>query len=179
MYKDIHTVADLALVQAVDTTSPIQCRTCHNAHNPDKLLLDETKIGDVVTVSAQYNTCTNCHQRHDAQVGAEVAPLPGSTSTDGSSGDLIYHAGRWTRVISSTHYDNPATADIIEGYNLNPASNRVCLDCHNVHSADITINGNGPVPGTAAISWRPRRPRLLPRPTEPSRRSLRFVPPVL
>lgn len=135
MYKDIHTVGELALVQPLDAASPIQCRTCHNAHNPDKLMLAANGTG-----SAQYNTCTNCHQRHDAQVGVAVTPLPGSTSTDGSSGDLIYHGGRWTRVISSTHYDNPATADIIEGYNLNPASDRVCLDCHNVHSADITIN---------------------------------------
>ena len=135
MYRDIHTVEDLALVLAGEAASPIQCRTCHNAHNPDKLLLAAT-----ATESAQYNTCTNCHQRHDAQVGAAVTPLSGSASSDGSSGDLIYHAGRWTRVISSTHYDNPATAAVIEGYIMGPTNERVCLDCHNVHSADITIN---------------------------------------
>lgn len=126
MYKDIHTAADLANVLPLEAASPIQCRTCHNAHNPDKLLLAAT-----ASESAQYNTCTNCHQRHDAQVG-----------------DLISHDVSWTRVISSTHYDNPATPcdsdpltlSIIEGYNLDPTSDRVCLDCHNVHSADITIN---------------------------------------
>lgn len=140
MYKDIHTVDGLETVLA-DAASPIQCRTCHNAHNPDKLLLAAT-----ASESAQYNTCTNCHQRHDAQVVAAVTPLFGGTqtgTTDGSSGDLIYHGGRWTRVISSTHYDNPvndATTPVIEGYIMGPANERVCLDCHNVHSADITIN---------------------------------------
>jgi hypothetical protein len=135
-YKNATTKDQLeTIVLPLDTASKIQCRTCHDAHNPKTLLKPATS-----GKSAQYNTCTNCHQRHDAQLGTELLKLAGSTSSDGYSGDLIYHAGRYGRVISSTHYDNPATTTVIEGYNLNPASDRVCLDCHNVHSADITIN---------------------------------------
>ena len=101
-----------------------------------------------VTASAEYATCTNCHQRHDAQIATvvgdpnmvDITNLPGSTSTDGGSGDLIYHAARYGRVISSTHYDNPATVGLLEGYVLDPADERACRNCHNVHSADITIN---------------------------------------
>lgn len=126
-YRDVSTWEDLA---TMGETNPIQCRTCHNAHNPGELL--HAAIG--TTFSAEYNTCSNCHQRHDAQLAAD----PGTD--DGASGDLIYHATRWRRVISSTHYDDPTTTNIVEGYSMDPANARVCRDCHNVHSADLTIN---------------------------------------
>ncbi len=131
LYKGLNTWAALADTQPIDGAHPIQCRTCHNAHNPGALLKAAS------TASAEYNTCTNCHQPHDAQVTED--PHPDGTG-DGNSGDLIYHAKRWGRVISSTHYDNPATLDVIEGYTMDPANEHVCRDCHNVHTADITIN---------------------------------------
>jgi len=128
-YRDVITKADLdATLPIAGVASPIQCRTCHNAHNPGELLKTAG------SASAEYNTCINCHQRHDARLAAD----PGTA--DGASGDLIYHATHWDRVISSTHYDNPTTVGLIEGYSMNPANEHVCRDCHNVHSASITIN---------------------------------------
>lgn len=151
MYKDIHTVEGLVLIQPVENASPIQCSTCHDPHNPGKLLEAEVTSGRgaslKVVKSAEYATCTNCHQPHDAQIAdvngdgvVDITTLPGSTSTDGASGGLIYHAARYNRVISSTHYDNPATAGVVEGYIVKANDARACRDCHNVHSADITIN---------------------------------------
>ena len=149
-YKDVTTYAALSATLPIEgETHSIQCRTCHDPHNPGELLKPEetTNHGATVVASAEYATCTNCHQRHDAQITTDagtgevvVTNQPGSTSSDGGSGDLIYHAARYTRVISSTHYDNPATADVIEGYTMDPANERACRDCHNVHSANIEIN---------------------------------------
>ena len=143
LYVNVDTVAGLeTLVDAV--TSPSQGVICQACHDPSHTLgkfLEEAVVVDNVTVeSAEYATCTNCHQDHNARLGDEVQQLAGSTSSDGASGDLIYHAGRFERVISSSHYDNPATSDVIEGYTMNPANERACRDCHNVHSADVTIN---------------------------------------
>lgn len=140
-YRDVVTVEGLALTTPIaGDVSPIQCRTCHNAHTPGELLKEAT-----ASASAEYNTCTNCHQRHDATVTTD--PSPGTTS-DGAGavsgsltdGTLIYHAKRWDRVIASTHNDDPSTASIIEGYAMDPANERACRDCHNVHAADVEIN---------------------------------------
>jgi len=175
-YKDIHTSAQLlASALPIDgEVSPIQCRTCHNAHNPKELLHGESEIvlqasGDEYDASAEYSTCTNCHQPADAQLvpltyqAGDARGTEGDTKTyedwlddmealaaegitdDQPQGDLIYHGARFERVISSTHWDNPLTNDeddneLIEGYVVNPESDRSCRDCHNVHSADITIN---------------------------------------
>jgi hypothetical protein len=148
LFKLADSVAALeAITTEIDNPQPIQCRTCHDPHNPAGLLEEEVvdrRTG--LEQTAEYATCTNCHQKHDAQITVDgsgviaITNLAGSTSSDGGSGDLIYHAGRYTRVISSTHYDSPTTTDIVEGYIVNPKSERACRDCHNVHSADITIN---------------------------------------
>lgn len=130
------------LAVPVDPASKIQCRTCHNAHNPEELLEAATS-----SASAEYRTCTNCHQAHNATVGTALSYPPGTTVTatsDGASdtngGQLIYHAARYERVITDTHYDDPTTPAAVEGYTMSSASERVCRDCHNVHSADLSIN---------------------------------------
>lgn len=112
--------------------SPIQCRTCHNAHGLSlRLSADQN-----VTGSAEFNTCTTCHQTSEA--------YHGETSTAGLSSDRVFY---------DTHFDLPNTTDadgiVIEGYNLGPidengnfgvASERICRDCHDVHAADTTIH---------------------------------------
>lgn len=140
-YRDVTTVAELeTVVVPLATAAPVQCRTCHDPHNAGRLLGDAVTAAGKVVISAEYATCTTCHQAHDAQLGNTIYQLAGSTSSDGASGDLIYHAGRFERVISSSHHDNPATSDVIEGYTMDPADARVCRNCHDVHSADLSIN---------------------------------------
>jgi hypothetical protein len=140
LYKSIDTATDLANTLPVTATNKIQCRTCHDSHNNGRLLEADTLADPDPTrqASAEYNTCTNCHQRHDAQIGATITQV--GAATDGASGDLIIHAASWDRVISSTHRDDPATPDFIEGYVIDPTNERACRDCHNVHGADATIN---------------------------------------
>lgn len=142
LYRDVDTVARLeTLVLPVENPSPIQCRTCHNPHNAGELLEAAITSGSSAA-SAEYRTCTNCHQAHDVTVVGPVDQLAGSTSTDGASADgsVIYHAARWNRIIASTHYDKPATTGVIEGYTMKKTNERACRDCHDVHLADITIN---------------------------------------
>ena len=142
LYRDIDNVARLeTLVLAVENPSPIQCRTCHDPHNAGELLEAAITSGSSAA-SAEYRTCTNCHQAHDVAVVGPVDQLAGSTSSDGASADgkLIYHAARWNRIIASTHYDKPSTVNVIEGYAMKKTNDRVCRDCHDVHSADVTIN---------------------------------------
>lgn len=149
-YKNVMTSVGLdSAVPVVDVASPIQCRTCHDPHNPGELLKPATvsRTG-AVTGSAEYNTCTNCHQKHNAAVGTTVVSSGVDVTagtTDGSSGDVLYHTKRLERMISDTHNDDPATGygketNLIEGYAMKASSERVCRDCHNVHSGDLTIN---------------------------------------
>ncbi|MBI5017994.1 MAG: hypothetical protein HZB55_21210 [Deltaproteobacteria bacterium] len=112
---------------AVAGATPVQCRTCHDRHDPGTLLLPAT-----AEASAEYRTCTACHQTGDAYHG-EQSGYSWSGSTVGSgtfAGD---------RILYDTHRDDPATPDVIEGYAVDPKSERACRACHNVHSADLSI----------------------------------------
>lgn len=112
LYRDVATSLELESVAAVASPAPIQCNTCHNVDVPGTFLK-----GATVGASAQYNTCTNCHM--------------GDTP--------IFHELVAERLQVDTHYDNPATANVIEGYVVKKASDTACSDCHNVHSADLII----------------------------------------
>lgn len=101
----------------------VQCRTCHDAHSPKKKLLkDELLDVDGVTVleSAEYRTCTNCHQSADAYHDPAV-------NAYGALGEII----------TDTHFDDGSG---LLGYNIDPADDRACRNCHNVHAADTAIN---------------------------------------
>ncbi|MDT8335775.1 MAG: hypothetical protein RQ753_08750, partial [Desulfurivibrionaceae bacterium] len=62
LYKNVAgTPAELETNITTDlaSASPIQCRTCHDKHDPDKLLKDATTdVDGSVTRSAEFNTCT-------------------------------------------------------------------------------------------------------------------------
>ncbi|MDX1776016.1 MAG: hypothetical protein R3297_05500 [Desulfobulbales bacterium] len=156
LYRDVNgghdeLLAELGSRPPVEDATVVQCRTCHNPHNPHELLFDDlSTAGENVVQSAEYRTCTNCHQA-----------LGGFGLADGFHGENNGHA--WSggppsfpvgvppfdpaEIIYDTHFDNQDTPGI-EGYNLGPVSNnrfglaseRVCRDCHNVHAADNTIN---------------------------------------
>lgn len=129
LYRDYMTREQLELlVLPVATGSKVQCRTCHDPHEAGTLLKAGVEDHGVVEESAQYATCTNCHGKADAVV-----------STDPAVNELQYHENRFFRVIADSHSDDPATIDVIEGYNLDPANEHVCLDCHDVHAV-VNIN---------------------------------------
>jgi len=128
----------------------VQCRTCHNAHNTEKLLEEATTDS-----SAQFNTCTNCHQLLDESGNKIIAFHDPTANTTTGSDD---------RIITKNHYDDPSTPTKfpedegkprIEGYNVNKGSETACLNCHNPHNADIAINeqwaesGHGDLTGEA------------------------------
>lgn len=158
-YKDVVTWEALANTVPIEgTTHAIQCRTCHDPHHAGTLLKPSEDSGypkHELTKTTEYATCTNCHQAADAQLvsiydengnmksfaawEAEMNALRG-ISADMAMGDLIYHASRFERVISSTHFDNPLTTDKIEGYVVDPTNEKACRSCHNVHSGNLDIN---------------------------------------
>lgn len=140
LYKDVHTKASLfGQVLPVPTASPIQCRTCHDPHNAGQLLLPEQESHGHVTASAQYATCTTCHQGADTPVVDVIDTTTGAVTQEG----LIYHSDRYMRVITDTHWDDPTTAGILEGYTMDFTNEHVCLDCHDVHSVQ-EINASTP-----------------------------------
>lgn len=139
----------------VENASNIECRTCHDMHNQGKTLLAEATAGR----SAEFNTCTSCHQLLNASDGL---------MTDAYHDPSVNPFGDEEEIITDTHYDNPLTGEI-EGYVLNPAAthdssadntnNGACLDCHNPHNADTSINrqwaesGHGDMAGAAWVFY--------------------------
>lgn len=123
----------------IANASNVQCRTCHDKHNPHKLL-GEKASGLPSTWSTEFKTCTSCHQflKTDGTLNAEGYHDPNKSAY-----------GALDEIIVDTHYDDPATTDI-EGYIIDPSathssasgnSNKgICRDCHNPHNADNTIN---------------------------------------
>jgi hypothetical protein len=128
--------AAMASMSDIQSPSSIQCRTCHDNHDPFGLLMSAGTDSVGNTVSAEYRTCTACHQILDDEGDRLVS----------------YHNGFGAGyVITDTHYDAPDTptrsgrgsvtsAEGIEGYVVDTSSDRACRDCHNPHDADITIN---------------------------------------
>ncbi len=120
LYKNVSTRTQLeATVLPVASNEAVQCRTCHNPHNAGGLLMEEVEDHGTVVASAEYATCVTCHM---------------SDRDDPADAEWMYHQDAYFRIISDTHYDNPETADVVEGYVVDPLSERACRDCHDVHS---------------------------------------------
>ena len=122
LYKDVTTKTQLeASVLPVASDEPVQCRTCHNPHNAGGLLFEEVEDHGHVVASGEYATCTSCHM---------------SDSDTPENEEWMYHEDAYYRIITDTHYDDPATTDIIEGYVVDPLSERACRGCHDVHAVE-------------------------------------------
>ena len=105
---------------ALKNARGIECRTCHDGHDTTKLLRAATAATATATArSAQFNTCTNCHQ----------------LLSDSDSLIQPFHPFD----IGRNHWDDPAT-QALEGYNINRASDTACSTCHNSHTVDNTIH---------------------------------------
>jgi hypothetical protein len=113
--------------------SSVECRTCHQAHRETDLL-EAASTGR----TSPFNTCTNCHQLLESGSAARITAFHDPTA-DLVNGDLA-------AIITDTHFDDPATGTTaagttVEGYVVRAALDSACLDCHNPHNADNTVNG--------------------------------------
>ncbi|TGU70199.1 hypothetical protein E4633_18545 [Geomonas terrae] len=117
----------------------ISCTVCHaqDPHNGGNILRAvntyDTAAKAAVTWDPngngkldQYDVCTGCHTLTNNS-GVVVGNYH-----DASSPSV-------ERTISDSHYDNPATTTVVEGYNLRKTGATPCADCHNLHKADVEI----------------------------------------
>jgi hypothetical protein len=136
------------------TFNAVQCRTCHNSHNPDEFLEDATLASDGTTTiaSSQFNTCTNCHQlaKYDSttSVWAATEAYHNTTANTSNGGD--------DKIITDTHWFAPNTSYIpyywdtatstatygtlVGTYVTSFSATDACSKCHNPHSSDTTIH---------------------------------------
>lgn len=117
-------------------TNPRPTNGCESCHGPGSLHWGLGPIAlyrgaATATRSAQFNTCTECHQLLDA-AGNKATPF----HTDGP------------RNIADSHFGTPgnwpggsgANTKDITGYWVNPLDEKACSNCHNPHTADVVIN---------------------------------------
>ncbi len=139
----------------IENATPVQCKTCHDAHDPHKLLGDKIE-GLPDTWSSEFKTCTACHQ---------LLKLDGSLNTEAYHDPSVNTFGNLDEIITDTHYAKPGDfsgergvniADIA-GYSMDFSSERVCRNCHNQHIADNTRNRqwaeSGHAEKTALGAW--------------------------
>jgi len=135
-------------VKPATSTDGISCVVCHNndPHDATAFRSNNTHNGTAAVVwdpngngkVDQFDMCTSCHTMLD---------------NAGALTDMYHEKSSISveRMIADSHYDNPATlgdsvtvAGVttlakVEGYVVRTKGASACADCHNVHSADITI----------------------------------------
>jgi hypothetical protein len=129
----------------ISGASPVQCRTCHNGHDPLRLL-GSINTGLPSAWSVGFKTCVSCHQIYNAD---------GTLNAETYHDPVVNTHGSLEEIIVDTHYDDPATQEV-EGYILNPtaehsalngnANSGACEDCHNPHMEN-SINNQWAVSG--------------------------------
>lgn len=137
------------LARDPETFNTIKCGTCHEHGGNLRQWTTRDANGNIVAwdpnknfVNDQIDLCTGCHTMNTMS-----GTLIGSgntlsiTANDGTAVAVptaaFYHNTRWFRTLTSTHYDQPATAavssgGVIEGYvirRVNEVKNP-CFDCH-------------------------------------------------
>ncbi|MDD2335172.1 MAG: cytochrome C, partial [Geobacteraceae bacterium] len=134
------------------TGEPIKCNTCHVTHKPEQLRVDttwapSTMVGSVSnTGNNQYKLCTQCHTYINP---AGVLAGSGTTTPNGLvTVEVGHHNTSWYRAIPTTHYDNPATTSVVEGYVLRTNGTNPCFDCHNHESKTNTRTAGTTLAGT-------------------------------
>ena len=110
--------------------SAISCRTCHSPHDESTLLEAAT-----ANRSAQFNTCTNCHQLVKNDL----------TKIDAYHDPAVNAFGAFEEIITDTHFATAGNfvstnTNDITGYAMDFSDERVCLNCHNPHNANTEIN---------------------------------------
>lgn len=150
----------LTTTAGLAVTHQIQCRTCHDPHKPAELLLSADEAN---AQSAQFRTCTSCHELADADGAAATAfdhtgVVVTSTTDEYKITDSHFATPNTWKVSTVTLVDSRlgttwkeplpgAGANIgtteeitVTGYAMDFGSDRVCQDCHNPCASQATIN---------------------------------------
>ncbi len=115
----------------------IKCDTCHDHGGGLRSILAKDTAGRDVAWNpgmttnprSQFNLCTSCHTMYD-YTGNNLL-VDGVVTVNGSLTKPVgYHPTSWYRIIATTHYDDPLTTAVVEGYNLRKNSANPCFDCH-------------------------------------------------
>ena len=119
------------------SSNGISCAVCHDPHGGLRAI--NTYNGAVIAFDPnqngsnndQFDVCTSCHTMQD-NTGAQT--------------DMYHEKSSISvgRMIADSHYDNPLTpaagaTAVVEGYVVRTKSANPCADCHNLHSADLTV----------------------------------------
>jgi hypothetical protein len=129
----------------------VSCESCHGGGSLHVAAGGAGLIGNVTTtamvigttstlpVSAQYRTCTGCHELLDPAD-------PASATTPATAAHVSVPPTGNNYIITDTHFAKPGSFPSptfqnvldVSGYVMNYASESVCTDCHNPHTtADI------------------------------------------
>lgn len=143
--------------------SAVECKTCHDAHNPGRFLAENATTLTTVTISgaatsvsttgpaltnvtngtwsAEFATCNTCHQ---------LLKADGTKNTAGYHDPSVNSAAATdsSQIITDTHFATSGSwtgtgginVNAITGYQMDFANKRACTNCHNPHQANVTIN---------------------------------------
>lgn len=151
---------------------------CAACHDPLKAQLRATPNWDPNnnTVSGdQFDVCTSCHKLIMPSTETLIASGQTYTVSTGAGADGVWftaddaksvgtvtvpytHNTSWFRVIASTHFDNPNSPLVVEGYNIRRNGVNPCFDCHghelhtNTRYANTTETGRDATP-TIFTDW--------------------------
>ncbi len=129
--------------------SPGACSACHSPLTTELVQFDpDTWDPNQNGKSDQLDMCTSCHNYKTAD-GSQVF---GSGTVD-SGTVAFYHNTAWYRTLSTTHIDDPATADVVEGYVIREASDNPCFDCHGHELTTNTRYASDPEEATIHTQW--------------------------
>ena len=123
-------VGDKSVYVGIDATNqvpaPRHYLTCGACHDVSTGKMNKVAGWDPNSngQADQFDLCTGCHVLKDA-AGKVYA-----SGTEASGTGSFYHNDRWNRIIATTHYDNPATTTVVEGYNIRANGANPCFDCH-------------------------------------------------
>lgn len=157
-YADAGTA--LAAISNITAAAAVECKTCHDAHNPGRFLAENgaalttvtisgaptavsTPFANVVngTWSAEFATCNICHQ---------LLKSDGAKNTAGYHDPAVNSAAAadGSQIITDTHFATSGSwtgagginVNAITGYYMDFKDKRACANCHNPHQANVTIN---------------------------------------
>ncbi len=161
----MHLMDDLDPIAAEEDLHPVTCAACHVPHEDsgrwENFIVNNNDLAQGAWdpnnngVADQFDFCTSCHTYYN-----QDGTLIGSGSAASGTAPH-YHNTAWYRVITTTHYDNPATGyglaeNLVEGYVIRQTVNgevneSPCFDCHGHelrtntrHSQDVAEADDNP-----------------------------------